>query len=72
MYRNHFCAGADDASICRELIALGYMQQFERSYLSYFNCIVTDAGKEAVLRESPSPPIDDGPWMVDEIEEDFL
>lgn len=57
MYRNHFCAGGDDEQTCRELIALGYMRQhLTTEWLPYFNCSVTDAGKEAVQRESPKPP----------------
>jgi hypothetical protein len=56
MYRNHFCAGGDDEIVCRELVALGYMEQFTRKFLPYFNCLVTDAGKTAVKRESPMPP----------------
>lgn len=57
MYRNHFCAGRKDADICRELIALGYMQQHATTdWLPYFNCSVTDAGKAAVRAESPKPP----------------
>ncbi len=45
MYRNHFCAGGSDEDICRELVALGYMRTFTRSYLPYYNCTVTDEGK---------------------------
>lgn len=56
MYRNHFCAGGSDEAICRELVALGYMTTFERSYLPYYNCKVTEAGKAAMLAESPKPP----------------
>jgi hypothetical protein len=57
MYRNRFCAGGDDEAICRELVALGYMQQHPTTeWLPYFNCSVTDEGKEAVKRESPKPP----------------
>jgi len=56
-YRNHFCAGADDETICRELVAFGYMQQHPTTqWLPYFNCSVTDAGKAAMTRESPKPP----------------
>ena len=56
-YRNHFCAGGDDESVCRELIALGHMQQHPTTeWLPYFNCSVTDSGREAVRRESPKPP----------------
>jgi hypothetical protein len=57
MYRNHFCAGEDDEAVCRELVALGYMQQHPTTkWLPYFNCSVTNEGKVAVLRESPKPP----------------
>lgn len=57
MYRNHFCAGAGDEVICRELIALGYMQQHPTTkWLPYFNCSVTEEGKQAVLHESPKAP----------------
>jgi len=57
MYRNHFCAGADDEPVCRELVALGYMRQHATTdWLPYFNCSVTDAGKQAVRDQSPPPP----------------
>ncbi len=56
MYRNHFCAGDDDESTCRELVGMGLMETFTRSYLPYYNCIVTDVGKVAVLAESPKAP----------------
>ncbi len=56
MYRNHFCAGGADEDTCRELVALGYMATFTRSYLPYYNCTVTDAGKRAMITESPAPP----------------
>ena len=56
MYRNHFCAGGSDEAICRELVALGYMQNFELEGLPYYNCVVTEAGKAAMLAESPKPP----------------
>ena len=58
MYRNHFCADGTDVPICESLVALGYMRVFapNASPLPYYNCTVTDAGKEAVLRESPAPP----------------
>ncbi len=55
-YRNHFCAGGDDETICRELVAIGYMTTFERSYLPYYNCTVTQAGETAMFNESPKPP----------------
>lgn len=57
MNRNHFCAGGADETICRELVALGYMRQHETTEaFPYFNCSVTDEGKAAMLRESPKPP----------------
>ena len=57
MYRNHFCAGEDDEAVCHELVALGYMQQHPATkWLPYFNCSVTEEGKQAVRRESPKPP----------------
>lgn len=56
MYRNHFCAGGDDEEVCRQLVALGYMETFTRSYLPYYNCTVTKTGKAAMLAESPRPP----------------
>lgn len=58
MYRNHFCAGGDDEGICRSLVDLGYMYVFRpnASPYPYYNCAVTEAGKAAVLAESPKPP----------------
>ncbi len=57
LYRNHFCAGGSDETICRELVEMGFMQQHLTTEMyPYFNCSVTDAGKEAVRRESPKPP----------------
>ncbi len=56
MYRNHFCAGGADETLCRELVAMGYMETFERSYLPYYNCTVTATGKAAMLAQSPKPP----------------
>ncbi len=56
MYRNHFCAGGSDEDTCRELVALGYMETFTRSYLPYYNCTVTESGKAAMLAASPKPP----------------
>lgn len=54
--RNHFCAGAADEPTCRELVALGLMVTFERSWLPYYNCMVTPAGIDAMLANSPAPP----------------
>ena len=57
MYRNFFCAGGSDEQVCRELIDLGYMKQHRTTeMLPYFNCSVTEAGKVAMLAESPKPP----------------
>jgi hypothetical protein len=57
MYRNHFCAGGDDETVCRELIALGYMKQHATTEVfPDFNCSVTEAGKAAMRAESPRPP----------------
>jgi hypothetical protein len=57
MYRNSFCAGGKDEDVCRELIALGYMQQHQTTEMyPYFNCSVTDSGKAAMRAESPKPP----------------
>lgn len=56
-YRNFFCAGGKDEAICRELVALGYMQQHATTELyPYFNCSVTDAGRRAMFKASPNPP----------------
>jgi hypothetical protein len=57
MYRNHFCAGGDDEDVCRELVALGYMETFEREWLPYYNCLVTESGKAAMLESSPKAPV---------------
>ena len=56
MCRNHFCAGGADEDTCRELVALGYMKTFTRSYLPHYNCTVTEQGKAAMLAESPKAP----------------
>jgi len=57
MNRNHFCAGASDEPTCRELVALGYMREhLTTEIFPYFNCSVTDAGKAAMLAQSPKPP----------------
>ena len=57
MYRNHFCAGGKDEDRCRELVAMGYMQQHQTTeVLPYYNCSVTEAGKQAVREQSPKPP----------------
>lgn len=55
-HRNHFCAGGTDEPLCRELVAMGLMWTWEREWLPYYNCSVTDAGKAAVKEHSPAPP----------------
>ena len=56
-YRNHFCAGGKDEETCKELVALGYMQQHATTqWLPYFNCSVTKAGIAAMKEASPKPP----------------
>ena len=52
MRRNHFCAGGDDVPDCAELVCLGYMRTFRRTWLPYFNCTVTNLGKAAMLEQS--------------------
>jgi hypothetical protein len=55
--RNHFCAGEADEPDCRALVELGFMVEHERTiWLPYFNCSVTEAGKEAMRNSSPDPP----------------
>jgi hypothetical protein len=55
--RNYFCAGPADEPDCRELIALGFMEQHETTeWLPYFNCSATDAGIKAMHAASPEPP----------------
>lgn len=57
MYRSHSCAGGSDEDICWELVAMRFMETFSRPYLPYYNCIVTDDGKAAMLAQSPKPPL---------------
>jgi hypothetical protein len=55
--RNHFCAGGGDVVICRELVALGFMQEHEsRSWLPDPMFSVTRAGRRAMIEASPKPP----------------
>lgn len=56
-HRNHFCAGGNNEEACKELVALGYMQQHKTTqWLPYFNCSVTEAGIKAMIDASPKPP----------------
>lgn len=59
MVRNHYVAGGRDVAHCDALVAAGYMIRVSDG------CAltggdpgfrVTDAGKEAAVRESPAPP----------------
>lgn len=55
--RNWFAAGADDEPACRELVAAGLMIEHRRTDVyPYYNCSVSDAGKQAVKEHSPKPP----------------
>lgn len=57
MYRNHFCAAGDNVATCKELVAMGYMINHQTTdMVPYYNCTVTDAGREAVRNESPPAP----------------
>jgi hypothetical protein len=62
MYRSHFVtsAGYRDHDVCLQLCELGYMvnhgQRMGELTGGSDLFIVTDAGKEAVRRESPQPP----------------
>lgn len=57
MCRNHFCAGGRDEAVCRELVALGFMKQYlTTEVFPDFNCSVTEAGKAAMIAQSPKPP----------------
>ncbi len=59
MYRNHFCAGGGDVALCRSLVELGYMIERPASELTGGSPLfhVTDAGKAAMLAESPKAPV---------------
>ena len=55
--RNYFDAGPSDEPTCRELVALGYMEQFATTEVySGFNCKVTRRGTLTMISESPKPP----------------
>lgn len=55
MYRNHYVGGEHE---CRPIVALGYMTEHPASEITggdvWFR--VTEAGKAAMLAESPKPP----------------
>lgn len=60
MYRNHFVTGEGsiDHPVCMELVGIGYMTRRANVELcggdDVFN--VTEAGKQAAVADSPSPP----------------
>jgi hypothetical protein len=56
-YRNHFCAGGADVLICRELVSLGYMEEWPKvEWIPYFMFSVMESGKAAMLAASQQPP----------------
>ena len=56
-YRNRFCAGGDDETLCRELVAEGLMENWDGGpTMPYYNCYVTAAGKAYIRKHSPLPP----------------
>lgn len=56
MYRNFYYT-YEAEPVCESLVALGYMEIRRRTALyPGFNYSVTDAGKIAMLTESPKPP----------------
>ena len=57
-YRNHFCAGPADEPDCRALVEMGLMYVWapNASPYPYYNCAVTEAGKEAMKTASPEAP----------------
>ena len=59
-YRNHYVCGAGHHGYedCRALVDLGFMTERPPSELTGGDScfVVTDAGKDAVRRESPPPP----------------
>ncbi len=58
MCRNHFCAGGADVTTCRELVVVGFMIERAGSDLTGGDPLfhVTEAGRAAMLTESPKPP----------------
>lgn len=55
-HRRVFCAGGNDVIVCAELVTMGLMRSFGSPHLPYFNCIITDAGVEAMRQASPAAP----------------
>lgn len=55
-HRRVFCAGGDDVLTCAELVTMGLMRSFRSPHLPYYNCLITDAGVEAMRQASPAAP----------------
>ena len=60
MYRNYFCSGdgCDPDPHCKALVELGFMGIYRKRAFCE-NCTdyyVTEAGKKAMIAESPAPP----------------
>lgn len=57
-YRNHYCAGDNDLSMCREAVAQGLMVEHAPREISGGCPIftVTDKGKAHIAEHSPAPP----------------
>lgn len=67
-YRNHYVAGGDDVTRCRELVSAGLMQERPASEMTggspWF--AVTAAGLAAIAQHSPKQPRpDNAPWSTD-------
>lgn len=57
-YRNHYCAGGDALTTCREAVSQGLMTEHAASAISGGDPIftVTDKGKSYIAEHSPAPP----------------
>jgi hypothetical protein len=57
-YRNYYVAGGKDSDKCRELVALGYMEERKGNCLSGGDPVfhVTSKGVDYVALNSPLPP----------------
>ena len=57
-YRNHYVAGGKDVALCREIVALGFMEERTGSELSGGDplFLVTPEGELAMRANCPKPP----------------
>ena len=55
--RNYFCAGGENVITCAELVSMGLMRSFQRTWLPYYNVIVTDAGREVLRQYEEKQPV---------------